>query len=156
MTYKYTICQAPITKKNSQVIATNRTGRPFILPSQAYRDFEDAAAWYLRPMPREPIDYPVNVKCIFYMPTRRRVDKTNLEEAIHDTLVKCRILADDNRDIIASTDGSRVYYDKEHPRVEIEITPYAGEYELFGKQEKAGEQKGKQKKAGGSKNESET
>lgn len=67
------------------------------------------------------------------MPTRRRVDKSNLEAAAHDVLVKYGVLADDNRDIIASTDGSRVYYDKENPRAEITIEPYEGEYEVWRK-----------------------
>jgi Holliday junction resolvase RusA-like endonuclease len=55
------------------------------------------------------------------MPTRRRVDLTNLLEAAHDTLVAAKILADDNNTIIASVDGSRVLYDKENPRTEIII-----------------------------------
>lgn len=56
------------------------------------------------------------------MPTKRRVDLCNLEEAISDVLVKYGILADDNRNIVASYDGSMVLYDKENPRTEIEIT----------------------------------
>ena len=35
---------------------------------------------------------------------------------------------DDNRNIIASTDGSRVYWDKTNPRVEITITDAEPEY----------------------------
>lgn len=57
----------------------------------------------------------------FYMPTRRKVDLTNLMEAAHDTLVAAKILADDNNTIIASVDGSRVMYDKSNPRTEIFI-----------------------------------
>lgn len=48
----------------------------------------------------EPIDYPVEVKCLYYMPTRRRVDLTNLLEATDDVLVKCGVLEDDNSKII--------------------------------------------------------
>ena len=55
------------------------------------------------------------------MPTRRKVDLTNLLEACHDTLVAAKILADDNNTIIASVDGSRVMYDKANPRTEIFI-----------------------------------
>ncbi len=61
------------------------------------------------------------------------MDKSNLEEAIHDILVKYGILSDDNRDVVASTDGSRVYYDKENPRAEIVISPLKGEYEQWAK-----------------------
>ena len=55
------------------------------------------------------------------MPTRRRCDLANHIEAIHDILVKAKILADDNYTIIASVDGSRVLCDKANPRTEIFI-----------------------------------
>ena len=53
------------------------------------------------------------------MPTKRKVDLANLLNAIDDAMVKAELLADDNRDIIAGHDGSRVYYDKQKPRIEI-------------------------------------
>lgn len=129
---RYTVELPPVTKKNSQQILINRTtGRPFVGQSEQYRAFEKAAGFFLRPRPSKPITEPVTVTCIFYTKTYRRVDKANLEAAVHDILVKYGILADDNRDIIASTDGSRVYYDKERPRVEITITPLGEEYEQW-------------------------
>lgn len=70
----------------------------------------------------ELIDYPVNVKCLFYMPTKRKCDLTNLLEAIDDIMVKAGLLKDDNYTIIEAHDGSRVLYDKDNPRTEIEIT----------------------------------
>lgn len=119
----YTIPGAPITKKNSQRIFRNpKTGKPFITRSAAYEDFEAAASYYLQPKPLNPIDSPVTVRCIYYMPTRRRVDLTNLMEATHDILVHCGVLADDNCRVVASVDGSRVLYDKDNPRTEIYIT----------------------------------
>lgn len=118
----YTIKLPPITKKNSQQILINRaTNRPFVMPSKQYKDYEAKAVWYLQPKPEKPIDYPVNVKCLFYMPTHRRVDGVNLLEATLDILVKAGVLADDNSNIVVSTDGSRVLYSKENPRTEIEI-----------------------------------
>lgn len=40
-----TIGLAPVTKKNSQQILKNDgTGRPFIAPSRAYREYAEAAA----------------------------------------------------------------------------------------------------------------
>lgn len=134
MTYHYTIPIVPRTKKNSQQIFKNRrTGRSFIAPSKVYQEYEEEAGYFLRPKPDSPIDYPVHVKCLFYMPTYRAVDRTNLEEAAHDALVKWGILLDDNRDIIASGDGTRVLYDKHNPRTEIIITPYEEEYEIWKK-----------------------
>ena len=137
MTYRYFIPEIPRSKKNSQQICINRkTGRRFVRQSDQYNDFETAASYYLQPKPKKPIDYPVTVKCTFWMPTRRKVDKSNLEAAIHDILVKYGILDDDNRDVLASTDGSRVYYDKTNPRVEIEISPLQEEYEVWKKEHK--------------------
>lgn len=119
---KFTIPLPPISKKNSQrILKNNATGRPFIAPSAQYKQYEKAAAWYI---PKGvTFSEPANVRTVFYMPTRRRVDLTNLEEAAHDIFVKCGLLADDNRDVIAATDGSRVYYDKANPRTEVEIAP---------------------------------
>lgn len=118
---KFTIPLPPISKKNSQRIMINRvTGKPFIMPSAQYVQYERDAAWFI-PSGRR-IDSPVNVKCLFYMPTRRKVDLTNLLEAIDDIMVKAGLLADDNSEIVQSHDGSRVFYDKDRPRTEIYIT----------------------------------
>lgn len=116
---KFTIYLPPITKKNSQqIIYTN--GRPMIIQSKQYRQYEkDCGIFVPR---REPIDHPVNVKALYYMATRRKVDLNNLHNALHDVLVKYQVVTDDNSRIIASTDGSRVLYDKEYPRTEIYIT----------------------------------
>lgn len=113
-----TIPIAPVTKKNSQQIITGKNGRPMIIPSKAFTKYEEAALWYLKPL---GIDYPVNIMCRFYMPTHRRVDLTNLLEAIDDVMVKAGTLKDDNCEILAGHDGSRVYVDKENPRTEIWI-----------------------------------
>lgn len=51
----------------------------------------------------------------------------NLYASLDDLLVKEQILKDDNRSIIRSRDGSRVLYDKEHPRAEIYIYKYREE-----------------------------
>lgn len=63
----------------------------------------------------------VNIKAVFYMPTRRRVDLVNLQEALLDVLVKYRVIEDDNSKIVYSMNGSYVDYDKENPRTEVEI-----------------------------------
>lgn len=114
---KFTIPIEPRTKKNSQQIII-AGGRPMIIPSKHYKEFEEAALWYVEKI---GIDYPVNVKAHFYMKTKRRVDLTNLLEALDDVLVKGGMLVDDNYKIIASHDGSRVFFDKDNPRIEVEI-----------------------------------
>lgn len=116
----FTIPLPPISKKNSQQIFVNRnTGKPFIMPSQKYKEYEQAAMWFIPRM--KTIDYAVNVKCLFYMPTHRKVDLTNLLESVDDIMVKAGLLADDNFTIIEAHDGSRVLYDKDNPRTEVYI-----------------------------------
>ena len=61
------------------------------------------------------------MKALFFMPTRRKVDLTNLLEALDDVLVEAGVLEDDHSGILVSHDGSRVLYDKQHPRTEIVI-----------------------------------
>lgn len=109
----------PRTKKNHPVIAKTKTGRLFILPSQEYRNYEQIALSQIAFT--DKINYPVNLKCKYYMKTRRRVDLCNLLEATCDILVKAGVLEDDCSRIVAAHNGSGVYYDKENPRCEIEI-----------------------------------
>jgi Holliday junction resolvase RusA-like endonuclease len=131
---KYTISLAPVSKKNSQQILTNKkTGRPFIMPSAKYKQYEKEAAWFLKPCPPRPIECAVNIKCHFYLPTRRRCDLTNLLEAVDDLLVHAGIIADDHYGIVEAHDGSRCFVDKDNPRTEITITrmiDMPGEYQM--------------------------
>jgi Holliday junction resolvase RusA-like endonuclease len=105
-----------------------------VIPSRQYKDYEKACEPYI-PTLDAPIDYPVNVECKYYMPTKRRVDLQNLLAATMDMLVKHKVLADDNRNIVYANDGSRVFYDKQFPRTEIVITAInEEEFERWGKE----------------------
>lgn len=135
--YQAMIPLNPKTKKNNQDIMFRSSlkggfykkttygfkyvGVPFISQNNAYKQYENSAGWFLKKLP-EPISEPVNVKCTFYRPDRKRVDLTNLLEAIDDILVKYKIIKDDTFTILAGHDGSRVLIDKDNPRTEIEIT----------------------------------
>ena len=128
MNEHYTIPLSPVTKKNSSQIVFAGAKCPVckrgriarLLPSKKYREYEKAALWCLKR--KEPITKPVNVQCLFYMPTARKVDLTNLLEAVCDALVTAGVLADDNSKIVVSHDGSRVLLDRDKPRTEIYIT----------------------------------
>jgi len=117
----FTIKLEPRTKKNSQRVFRNSLGHIMIAPSAAYVQYEKDSRWYM-PKLQEPISAPVNIKALFYMKTRRKVDLVNLEEALCDVLVHHGVIADDNSRIVACMDGSRVLYDKQDPRTEVEIT----------------------------------
>lgn len=127
---KFTIKLPPVTKKNhGQIIFNRNTGKRMMIPSKQYREYEHDCAWF---MPSEKtIDYPVNVKCVYYMPTRRKVDLSNLINSTLDILVRYGVLLDDNRNIVYSVDGSRVFYDKNNARTEIEITRIKEEFQSW-------------------------
>lgn len=114
----------PITKKNSQRII-QVAGRPMIIPSKQYKIYESQAYDYM-PSDVEMIDTPVNIRCVYYMKTRRKVDLVNLEEATLDILTHWNVLSDDNSRVVVSMDGSRVKYDKDNPRAEITIEEVEG------------------------------
>ena len=121
---KFTIPVVPRTKKNSSTIRIYNS-RPKLIPSEQYRQFEQECCLLIPSKYKLNIDYPVNIKAIYYVKRNARIDITNLESALMDTLVKANVLADDSAlkpRIVVSTDGSRVYYDKDNPRIEVEIT----------------------------------
>ena len=127
VTLKIIIEGAPRTKKNhNQILVNRRTGKRFIKPSVQYEQYELEAGFQIPGKYRIGINCPVNVKCLYYMPTRGRVDLVNLLEATDDILVKNGVLKDDNSKIVAAHDGSRVLYSKENPRAEIYITRMEG------------------------------
>lgn len=121
MEYKIIIPLNPVTKKNSSRVV--RAGKYVkVLPSKAFEAYQDKAGWYFGPFKGLDLNKPLEVKCLFFMQTRRRVDLANLLNGIDDVLVHYGVLADDNSNIITSHDGSRVLYDKDYPRTEIYIT----------------------------------
>ena len=120
---KFTLPIRPVTKKNSGQIITVG-GFPRLIPSKQYLQFEKDCQPYFKQVLNQigQIDYPINLQAVFYVETKRRIDLPNLLNAVDDAMVKSELILDDNRDIIASHDGSRVYHDKFNPRIEIEIT----------------------------------
>ena len=118
--WRGTIPLKPKTKKNhNRIVQCN--GKPRPIPSKAFEEYQKECKWFIK-SPAEPIDCKCNIKAIYYMPDRHRVDITNLHNALHDVLVHFRVIADDNCKIVVSTDGSRVKVDKGNPRTEITIT----------------------------------
>jgi len=129
----FTIPFPPVTKKNHSRIVSfgkrcptcKKGSMTKLLPSKQYEEYETKVAKYLTSVRHDigdTITNPVNIKCLFYMQTRRKCDLTNLLEAIDDVMVKHGLIADDNYTIIVGHDGSRVLYSKDNPRTEIEIT----------------------------------
>ena len=125
MNLKLILRGRPITKKNHQQII--KVGnRRMVKPSPQYCAYERECLLQIPNKLKQLIDMPVNVQCVYYMPTRHKVDLVNLLEATNDILVVAGVLEDDKCSIVAAHDGSRVDYDKHNPRVEITITSYRG------------------------------
>lgn len=97
MFFHLTLSGPPRTKKNSARIL-QAGGRRFVAPSAAFAEYQAQCLrqlWALpEPLPAR-ISTPVNLRCVYYMPTRRRVeyDKGNpraeititaLEDDLHE------------------------------------------------------------------------
>ena len=127
---KYVIKGDPRTKKNSQTIAGSGPRCPacgkfkkiWVRQGKAHDDYTELAGWQLRPKPVKPIDYPINVKCLFFLAADRIVDDLNLQACVDDLLVENGIIKDDNRRIVQGHDGTRSFVDRDNPRTEIYIT----------------------------------
>lgn len=121
----FVLLGAPRTKKNSQrlIIPKGKT-KPVPIKSRAFARYERDCLWQITVDMKRRIAYPINLKCRYYMDTRRRVDLVNLLEGTCDILVAAGVLADDNSGVVAGHDGSEVLLDRENPRVEIEITEW--------------------------------
>lgn len=142
---QFTIPLNPVTKKNSsRIVSFGRIICPFckrkeyhkVIPSKQFENYQEKCKPYLRGYKNLHIDYTINVKMLFYMKTRHKVDLPNLENGTLDMLVHYGVLADDNRNIVYSTDGSRVLWDKENPRTEVTIEPINEEVQWWGKKER--------------------
>lgn len=123
-----TINGCPRSKKNSMQIV-RWGGYPRLIPSKYYREYAKLSHSQINDAMRIKIDVPCQVRGIYFMDTRRKVDLLNLLSATLDILVSENVLADDNSNIVVGHDGSRVYYDKECPRAEIDIIPIARDVE---------------------------
>lgn len=109
------------SKKNSeQILYNKKTRKPFISQGELYKQFERECGYFLNRY-KYNIDYPINLKCTFIMPDRKRRDLVNLLNAIQDILVKYEVIADDNYKIVASVDGSRIKYVKGQRETIVEI-----------------------------------
>jgi len=93
--------------------------RVLILPSSIFTKYQKHA---LKNIPKVNVPYTqINLRVLYYRETKRRIDLVNLQEATCDILVKAGLIEDDNSQCVPSMDGSRVLYDKKHPRAEIYI-----------------------------------
>jgi Holliday junction resolvase RusA-like endonuclease len=118
VTLSFTIPGAPRTKKtHSRIVQAG--GRPRILPSKQYLQWDRDARVHLLMTWREPVIHAeVNCKALFYRDALTG-DATGYYQALADTLEKAGVIHNDR--LIVSWDGSRLMKDAVNPRVEVTI-----------------------------------
>lgn len=122
---KFVILGPPVTKKNSMQMARTKDGRMFPVQSAPYRKWAKEAirALQIQYAGHSPIVEPVQMNAQVYRARPGRADMLNYLAAISDVLEVAGVLIDDK--LVASVDGSRLYVDRDAPRVEVELTPVA-------------------------------
>lgn len=109
----------PATKKNSGRIIS-RNGKPIIIPSEAYKNYEDACMWQLAGK-KLHISGIVVVECKYYLPNKRSwPDLIGLLQATSDILTKAKVI-DDDKWICSYGNSYIAGIDKDNPRAEIRI-----------------------------------
>ncbi len=110
------------SKKNSKQLVSAH-GRPLLIPSKAYLEWEEDACWQLKSqMAGTIITLPLkscSILLTFTFPDHRIADLTNKAESVMDALVKMRIIEDDNWKVVPDLRLRSNGANKEHPGVEI-------------------------------------
>lgn len=121
MTHCLIIDGNPASKKTSnRVVRAGRQRRIRVLPSKVHEAWLDSALWQLRKhWHHPPLSGALWVSALFYRGDHRRVDLSNLIEALADCLQRARVIEDDYA--VVSWDGSRRLFDKVRPRCEVII-----------------------------------
>ena len=112
------------SKKNNKFIVM-KDGKPIIISSEKYRDWEKDMMWVLRVQNREKlfINYPVSISFRFYSKTKRKFDLDNKVTSLLDLLVKASILDDDNYNVVKRISAEFMGFGED--KCEIIIQKYA-------------------------------
>lgn len=109
----------PATKKNSGRIIS-RSGKPIIIPSETYINYEESCLWQLAGK-KLHISGIVVVECKYYLPNKRSwPDLIGLLQATSDILTKAGVI-DDDKWICSYGESCIAGIDKDNPRAEIRI-----------------------------------
>lgn len=95
-----TISGRPISKKNSKRII-QRGKRKFIVPSKAYKQFEEDSLWLLKSVD-EKYEGKIHVNYKFYYKGKMKTDVDNAIAGINDILEKAGII-DNDKNIVSGS-----------------------------------------------------
>lgn len=112
------------SQKNRKIISQNRaTGRPFLRTAPAVKVWQDSAFYQLRVQAQKlpAFEYPIALNVVIWYGNKRRHDLDNGLSSVLDALVAARIIPDDNTDHLSCITVQFGGYDKDNPRVEIDL-----------------------------------
>jgi hypothetical protein len=124
---RFLIPGRPSTKKTSQRVV-RRGGFTRILPSLLYEKYEKHCEVYCKDLWCNknllPMDFGVGIKLKVYLDSWVVGDECGYQQAHGDIIQKHGIIANDMWIHWLDRDSHMIYYDKENPRIEVEIYRY--------------------------------
>lgn len=146
---RFTIPGRPSTKKTSQRVV-RRGGFTKVLPSLLYEKYENHCKEYCEFFWKKynltPMDFGIGIKLKVYLDSWVVGDECGYQQAHGDIIQKHGIIADDMWIHWIDLNSHMINYDKENPRVEVEIYRYRHPKEEYRKEQRIKEANKKKKK----------
>ena len=124
----------PSTKKTSQRVV-RRGGFTRILPSLLYERYEKHCQYdcesIWKDLGYEPMDFGISIKLKVYLDSWIVGDECGYQQANGDIIQKHEIISDDMWIHWADNGTHMIHYDKENPRIEVEIKRFKHPKEAY-------------------------
>ena len=122
MIYRYVFRGEVASKKNSKVLARVK-GRPMLLPSRKFQEWEKRARLAIMAEGRPPVPLKAaRLSMVIYHGDLIKRDSNNATQGVQDVLVDMGVIQDDNWMVIGSPDVIHAI-DVEDPRLEVLVEP---------------------------------
>jgi Holliday junction resolvase RusA-like endonuclease len=120
MIFRYVFRGEVASKKNSKVLARVK-GRPMLLPSRKYQEWEKMArlAIIAEGRPAEPMK-AARLSMVIYHGDMIKRDSNNATQGVQDVLVDMGVIQDDNWMVIGTPEVSHMV-DVQDPRLEVTV-----------------------------------
>jgi len=118
--YRYVFRGEVASKKNSKVLARVK-GRPMLLPSRKYQEWEKRARLAIMAggRPTEPLK-AARLSMVIYHGDLIKRDSNNATQGVQDVLVDMGVIQDDNWMVIGTPEVSHMV-DVQDPRLEVTV-----------------------------------